>query len=141
MKKIENYLNLPPEKRDSGLLMRDIVLPDIFNDDKNKILYYYGKDLANNFDFPQIEEIMAIFEKIGFGQITLEKVKKDIYLFQVLGKSVDQRFLVSQKPEFALETGFLAQAITIAIQRPAEGQFKLDPKKKAVSFLIQTIPQ
>lgn len=137
---IEKYINLPPEERDFSLLLRDVLFSDIFSSDKSKILYYYGKEIANNFEFSQIEDILNFFSEIGFGKINLVKVKKNAYLFEFLGNQVDKRFYVDKKPEFSLETGFLAQAISLVINCPAEGQFKINRNKKLISVLIQTIP-
>lgn len=84
---------------------------------------------------------MTIFQNLGLGQISLSKVKKDIYLFQIEGNELANVFNLDKKPEFALETGFLAKSISEAIERPAEGQFTVDDKKRTVSIMIQTIPQ
>lgn len=136
---IETYLNLDPDKRNSEILFRDILFNNIFADDKNKILYYSGKDLAANFEFPKIEDITSMYTELGFGNVILIKVQKNMYFFESTGEELKNRFAYNSKPEFALETGFLAQAIGIAVKSHAEGQFKVKRKDQTVEFLIQTI--
>lgn len=136
---IKQYLNLPPERRDFSLFLREILLTDIFGPDKNEILYYYGKDLANNFTFDSLDEICNLFEQFGFGALALTKVKKDTYLFRAQGTKITERLEFMPEADFSLETGFIAQAIKLATKRIAEGQWNVNRKMKFVEFLIQTL--
>lgn len=137
--KIIDYLNLPDNKRDFSLYIREILLCDIFGKDKKEILYYYGKDLANNFTFKSIDEITILFKKLGLGELILCKVKKNAYFFEASGEIINQRIAFNSKSEFALETGFIAKAINLTTSLTAEGQYKINEKNKLVEFLIQTI--
>ncbi|MCT6892887.1 MAG: DUF2507 domain-containing protein [Bombilactobacillus mellifer] len=137
--KIIDYLNLPDSERNFSLYIREILLCDIFGKDKKEILYYYGKDLANNFTFKSIDEITILFKKIGLGELVLSKVKKNAYFFEASGEIINQRIAFNSKSEFTLETGFIAKAINLTTSLTAEGQYKINEKNKLVEFLIQTI--
>lgn len=135
---LTKFLNLPAEQRTSGLVIRDLLLEKVLGDDKKRVLYYYGRTLADDLEFTTLDDAMNQYTEMGFGNITLDKVKKNSYLFQI---SQNNRFNLTTNPEFSLETGFIAAALKQVLNQVAEGQFQIDIKNQTAAILIQTEPK
>ncbi|OIJ18319.1 hypothetical protein BKP45_12135 [Anaerobacillus alkalidiazotrophicus] len=88
-------------------LLREEVLPDLLGKDHNVILYWAGKSLARKYPLSSIDELIAFFDKAGWGNLVLVKEKKTEAMFELTS------FLFDQKKSFSapLEAGFIAEQI------------------------------
>lgn len=119
------------------LLLRDSLLPNLLKEDQSDILYWAGKELARSHTFTSLEDIISAVKEASFGTLTLLEQKKSSYLFQLHGEIVHSRLSEHTDADFALETGFLAQAIQTYTETYTEGSFNVVRKKKVVEIILQ----
>lgn len=119
------------------ILLRDSLLPDLLKEDQTDILYWAGKELARSYTFTSLEDIISIVKSASFGTLTLLEQKKSSYFFQLHGEVVHSRLSEHPDADFALETGFLAQAIQAYTDTYTEGSFNVVRKKKVVEIILQ----
>lgn len=93
-------------------VLRDIVLPDILEDDTSEILYWSGKKLFTHFqaDITNEEQLTDFFANAEFGELNCKKSSKTKYEFILSGDVVNKR-LQTKNTEFSLETGFLSEYV------------------------------
>jgi predicted hydrocarbon binding protein len=109
-------------------LIRQVILPELLGEDNSFVQYYLGKTLARKFPLHTIDEIIAFFNKAGFGTLELIKEKKNEYIFHLSGDIINQRFQYKETPLYRLEAGFLAEQLSHIDQRSYECWD--EPKKK-----------
>ncbi|MCK0473586.1 YslB family protein [Halalkalibacter sp. APA_J-10(15)] len=86
-------------------LIRNDVLKDVLGREHDHILYWVGKSLARKYPLSSLEELPEFFLKANWGNLTLEKEKRNHYIYLLSGEWMgkeDQRC-------YQLESGFLAQ--------------------------------
>ncbi|OIJ13907.1 hypothetical protein BKP37_09485 [Anaerobacillus alkalilacustris] len=88
-------------------LLREEVLPDLLGKDHNVILYWAGKSLARKYPLSSIDELIAFFDKAGWGNLVLVKEKKTEAIFELTSHLFDQKKSFSAP----LEAGFIAEQI------------------------------
>lgn len=92
-------------------ILRYIALPELLGKETQTVLYFTGRNLARKLEITSLEDITAIFEKMGWGKLELVKEKKKVLTFHLMSDSVALRIKSSMKADFRLEAGFLAEAI------------------------------
>ena len=115
-------------------LLRDILLPDLLGKDHSQILYWSGKQLARKFPLNNVEDIIDFFRNAGWGELAEEKRSKYESEFILSGNIISRRFDLSDKCEFHLEAGFLAQQIEFQKKRITEAA--PEPKRKAAKVKL-----
>ncbi|MGR3742078.1 DUF2507 domain-containing protein [Companilactobacillus sp. DQM5] len=117
-------------------LLRDIVLPDILEDDSVEILYWEGKRLFTRFlDKIQSEDdLILFFTNAKFGDLKIKKSSKKEFEFVLSGDLVTQR-IKSDNPEFTLEAGFLCEFVQTVTNSYCTSHINV--KAKSVVFTIE----
>lgn len=88
-------------------LIKDILLKEVLGNEHETILYWLGKSLARKFRAGTVEEVVAFFNKAGWGQLSIEKEGKEEASFELVSPYHKQRI-----PHcYQLEAGFLAEQI------------------------------
>lgn len=115
-------------------VLRDRLLPNLFQENEAEITYWAGKSLAQNEDFSSDDQIIDFFAAAGFG--TLETVKTSTMHaeWRLTGEAIVARSVDSRDASFALESGFLAQALENLLNRPVEVTNEISRKKDAVKL-------
>ncbi|RDW16276.1 DUF2507 domain-containing protein [Oceanobacillus arenosus] len=92
-------------------VLRYISLPELLGAEANTLLYFMGRNLARKFTINDLEDLIAIYDKLGWGKLELVKEKKKELLFHLMADAIVLRFQASFTADFRLEAGFLAEAI------------------------------
>ncbi|WP_234002773.1 YslB family protein [Lactobacillus sp. CBA3605] len=95
-------------------VLRDALLPNLLGADSSGILYWAGKDLARQFPVATTADLVTFFEQAGWGHLLVIKESADLITYELTGEPVARRSYAIKKPDFMLETGFLAEQ---AVQR------------------------
>lgn len=118
-------------------VLRDSLIPDILQEDTASILYWAGKNLARQYPLNSINDIIIFFVNAGFGELSLIKQVNHQLTWNLAGAFIDNRFLASKKPDFNLETGFLAQQIEQILHQDAEANFIIAKRKHVITINVQ----
>lgn len=120
-------------------LLRDIIIPDILQEDTSSISYWAGKNLARKYPVSMGEPLITFFSNAGFGDLTKLTEAGLHQKWQLSGPLVANRFTATNDtPDFNLEAGFLAQQIEQLNNLAAEANFQIDIKNKVVTINVQT---
>ncbi|WP_200411404.1 YslB family protein [Virgibacillus salexigens] len=101
-------------------ILRYIGLPELLGKESPTLLYFMGRMLARKFELQTIEDIVFIFDNLGWGKLELVKDKRKEMTFQLMSDSIAKRLNASFEAEFRLECGFLAEALQIIQQYDCE---------------------
>lgn len=124
-------------------LLRDILIPDVLQEDTSSISYWAGKNLARTYQVALDEEIAIFFLNAGFGELTKLSQQGNQQTWQLAGDFVKNRFLVnSAHPDFNLEAGFLSQQVEQATHLNAEANFEINSETQIVliNVHVEDIP-
>ncbi|WP_062047847.1 YslB family protein [Bacillus sp. JCM 19034] len=86
-------------------LIRNDVLKDVLGKEHDQILYWIGKSLARKYPIATMEELPEFFLKANWGNLTLEKEKRNLYIYLLSGDWMGK----TDTRCYQLEAGFLAQ--------------------------------
>lgn len=117
-------------------LLRDVLIPSLVgnNDD---IMYWAGKLLARKLLLATDNDLRLFFKYAGWGTLTHTKSKKEEHTFELSGEPVKVRFDATEKPDFQLEAGFIAETFQLHNNLTTEAKVeKIDSKKPLVTFTI-----
>lgn len=89
-------------------LLRDILIPSLVGNNED-IMYWSGKLLARKLILASKNDLRLFFQYAGWGQLKLIKSKKDLNVYELSGDPVKMRLKVTEKPDFKLEAGFIAE--------------------------------
>lgn len=59
-------------------ILRYVSLPDLLGQDTEPILYFMGRNLARKFEITTLDDIVYLFDKLGWGTLDLMKQNKSI---------------------------------------------------------------
>ena len=122
-------------------LLRDKLLPNLLEEDNELILYWAGKELAENFSLSDFTSLTSFFYAANFGYLKLIKTSKKSAIVHLDGDVIAERTEVVNSPSFALESGFLARAYEIIHPEVgAESEYTMLSHKK-VAFTIHIYDQ
>ena len=110
-------------------LLRDVLIPSLVgnNDD---IMYWAGKLLARKL-------LLATDNDLRLGTLTHTKSKKEEHSFELSGDPVKVRFGATEKPDFQLEAGFIAETFQLHSNFTTEAKVeKTDDKKDVVTINV-----
>lgn len=120
-------------------LLRDLLIPDILQEDTSSISYWAGKNLARTYPLPLNEDLVIFFLNAGFGELTKLTEQGNQQTWQLAGDFVVNRFITNKTtPDFNLEAGFLSQQIEQATDVAAEANFEVNMKTHTVLINVQT---
>lgn len=117
-------------------LLRYVSLPELFGSETDTLLYYTGRSLARKINIENLDDLYAIFEKLGWGKLELIKEKRNHLTFHLLSDAVVLRLQAPFETEFRLEAGFLAEAIEMLRGTPCECVETIHGKIHQVAFKI-----
>ena len=106
-------------------LLRDVLIPSLVgnNDD---IMYWAGKLLARKLLLATDNDLRLFFEYAGWG-----------HTFELSGEPVKIRFSATEKPDFQLEAGFIAETFQLHSNFTTEAKVeKTDDKKDVVTINV-----
>lgn len=117
-------------------VLRDVLIPAILGEETNGILYWAGKDLAHQFPVADTDQLVIIFEQLGFGRLAEQKHSAKQQTWLLDGPIVEQR-LKTGHADFNLEAGFIAQQIEFQTNAITEAQIT-EQKKGNVQITVQS---
>lgn len=115
-------------------ILRDHVLPNILGVHEGDILYWAGKDVARKFPIFHIEELPTFFTEAGWGQLTLEKTKKEEAFYLLDGNFSS---LNTKERTFHLEAGFIAEQYQKLNGSLTECFSEIKQKGKLITFQVK----
>ncbi|WP_209122034.1 YslB family protein [Alkalihalobacillus sp. BA299] len=86
-------------------LIRNVLMSNLLGKDHENILYWAGKSIAREYPQENIEAVIDFFSKVGWGELSLIKEKKDEINLQLVSPYHKEKITVT----YQLEAGFLAQ--------------------------------
>jgi predicted hydrocarbon binding protein len=117
-------------------IIRDHVLTSIVGEYQTSILYWAGKNLANQFELSTLEECIDMFLELGWGYLEKGNSNLHVQRFSLNSPFFISRNILENESTFALECGFLAQTLANIEQKDTEGEFKLITKQQEASIQI-----
>lgn len=103
-----------------ALVLRDMVIPNILGDDTAAILYWAGRNLANNFALPDPHTLSEFCQKMHWGTLELTRQGRYKEVYKLSGDDVHQRLTLDPAAVFQLEAGFIAQTRQLQLNYPCE---------------------
>ena len=119
-----------------SLILRNAILPDILGNDIDAILYWAGRNLANNFSISTIDDTKAFYKKMHWGQLNIIKQKKNTEIYKLNGNDVNTRLKLDSQNNFQIETGFLAQIRQTQLNCSCEATYELKNQDIIITCLI-----
>lgn len=132
---ITTFDKLPPETVGHDIL-RYISLPNLLGEDKDKLLYYIGRNLARQIEINTLDDLIFLFQKFQWGKLELVKDKRNKLLFYLMADEVAQRILSSLAIDFRLESGFIAEAMEKITKRECECHESVNERLYRVQFQV-----
>lgn len=117
-------------------MIRDHILPSITGEHQSSILYWTGKNLADQFIPNSLDECTELFLELGWGYLEQEQSNLHMQRFSLNSPFFNTRNLTENDSTFALECGFLTQALALIEQKDTEGEFKINPKQQEYSVQL-----
>ncbi len=121
--------------------LRDIILPAILGKEADDMLYWIGKDLAQQYPVATHDDLVILTQQLGFGDLTLQRHDKVSQIWRLGGPIVNERIQRGgEQTSFGLECGFLAQEIEFQLGTVAEAKIN-DRHHETVDILVQNDPK
>lgn len=111
-------------------VVRDQLIPMITGEYQHIILYWAGRNLAAQFNPPDLDSLAAFFLELGWGELTMERDQHANKIFRLSSPFFSQRQVEKNPATFALECGFLTEALALLENREAEGKFQMIRDKR-----------
>lgn len=111
-------------------VIRDQLVPMITGEYQNIILYWAGRNLAAQLHPANLDTLITFFLELGWGELTLERDQHRHKSFRLTSPFFSQRQVEKNPATFALECGFLTEAISLLENREAEGEYQLVQDKQ-----------
>lgn len=118
-------------------LIREVLLPDLLGKETANILYWAGKRLARRYPLNTFDDVIAFFEKAGWGTLAVTKERNDELEVELTGAIVTARMSLNEECSFQLEAGFLAQQIEQQKRCVAEAYEQQKKRAKKVVFTVK----
>ncbi|WP_338750500.1 YslB family protein [Bacillus sp. FJAT-52991] len=118
-------------------IIRDVLLTDVLGKDTADILYWAGKSIARKFPCATFEDLASFFIEAGWGQLTLLKESKKERVFVLSGPFIDRRFSVQTEPFFTMESGFLAEQMSLQEQATAESICEIQKRARKAQITVK----
>jgi hypothetical protein len=115
-------------------ILRDSIIPEILGRDNAQIMYFSGRELAKKYPSESYEDIIAFFDKTGWGKLVLEKEKKNEVIFSLTSTLTTSRLTKNNEANFSIEAGYIAENIQAIKNYAAETHEKTNSKKGIVTF-------
>gem|GEM_PF-6043325 len=119
-------------------VIRDHVIPAITGEFQSSVLYWAGRNLAAQFTFETFEDCFDLFLELGWGYLEKNQANNYLRSFKLVSPYFYSREIKENDSTFALECGFLAEALSQIENKDTEGEFKIVNKHQElyVSFTI-----
>lgn len=118
-------------------LIREILVPDLLGKETPSILYWAGKQLARRYPLETLDDVIAFFEKAGWGTLAVAKEGKDELELELSGALIAARMAMKEDCSFQLEAGFLAQQVERQKRCVAEAYEQQKKRAKHVLFTVK----
>ncbi|HET7615404.1 MAG TPA: YslB family protein [Bacillales bacterium] len=103
-------------------LLRDVLIPELLGKEQSSILYWAGKNLARQYPFETVEEIVRFFDDAGWGSLSVDAERRNKMTFTLRSPMIAKPRKNKNNAAYTLETGFLAQQIQMIKNRVADAQ-------------------
>ncbi|MCM0582304.1 YslB family protein [Weissella diestrammenae] len=120
------------------VLLRDRLMPNLFNEDIADITYWAGKSLAREFELHGIKAIIDFFNDAGFGTLTMHSQKATMQKWHLTGQVIETRLNEEKVPDFNLEAGFIAQQTQQQLGFGAEAQVEINKNIVILTVLTES---
>ncbi len=122
-------------------LLRGEVLFNLLGKEIHSILYWEGKNIANNYPMQTMDEIITFFEKAGWGNLQITNEKKNELTLELTGDLITYRSHENKEATYQLEAGFLAQQIQMQKKCITETYQQQKQRNQTVLFTVQWDPK
>lgn len=117
-------------------ILRYIGLPTILGNEKNTILYFFGRNFARQFEINQLDDLYYIFHKMNWGNFELVKEKKKQLVFHLMSDDIVKRLTSSIPIDFRMEAGFIAEVVQHIYKRSCECVEQVNDRLYLVEFKV-----
>jgi len=117
-------------------ILRYIGLPTILGNEKDTILYFFGRTLARQFEINEMEDMYYVFQKLNWGKIELMQVKKHQLTFHLMADEIVERLTSPIETEFRIESGFIAEVVQNIHQRGCECIESVNKRLYRIEFKV-----
>lgn len=117
-------------------VLRYIGLPTLLGEEKDTILYFFGRNLARQFELDEIEDMYYVFQKLKWGNLEIVKEKRNQVTLYLMADEIVERMEASIDTEFRLEAGFIAEVFQKVFQRGTECVEEINQKLLRVEFTV-----
>ncbi|MDG4656583.1 YslB family protein [Ectobacillus antri] len=118
-------------------LIREELLPDLMGKEASRILYWAGKNLARKYPVETVEDILAFFEKAGWGTLTIVEQKRREMQLELTGPLVTERYRNKRETTYQMEAGFIAQQLQQQRKVITEAYEEQKKRSNKVLFIVQ----
>ncbi|WP_202080275.1 DUF2507 domain-containing protein [Caldalkalibacillus salinus] len=119
-------------------ILREHVMKEITGEHQSAILYWAGKNLAEHLRIHTFEQCRDLFLEMGWGYLEKVHSSSHIYRYTLESPFFASRQVDQNQSTFALECGFLTEAIAQIENKQTEGEFKafISQENQGVQFTI-----
>ncbi|UOY94236.1 YslB family protein [Ectobacillus sp. JY-23] len=118
-------------------LIREELLPDLMGKEASRILYWAGKNLARKYPVDTVEDILAFFEKAGWGTLSIVEQKRRELQLELTGPLVTERYRSKRETTYQMEAGFIAQQLQQQRKVITEAYEEQKKRSNKVLFIVQ----
>lgn len=138
--KLYDQLINSPQGLNTGSL-RDIIIPAILGKETDEMLYWIGKDLAQQYPVATKDDLIILTQQLAFGDLSLQKKTKTSQIWRLGGPIVANRIDRDEEDtSFGLECGFLAQEVEFQLNTIVEAKINAR-HHDYVEILLENDPQ
>src|SRR5699024_10292418 len=113
-----------------------IGLPTILGNEKDTILYFFGRTLARQFEINEMEDMYYVFQKLNWGKIELMQVKKHQLTFHLMADEIVERLTSPIETEFRIESSFIAKVVQNIHERGYECIESVNKRLYRIEFKV-----
>lgn len=117
-------------------MMRDYLITAITGEHQRPILYWAGKDLAQRIAPESEEDCLDLFLNLGWGRLHSIRQHKHVHVYQLTSPFFEDREVSTNDSTFALECGFLCQALSMIYDAQTEAFYHLQQKNNETRVVI-----
>lgn len=130
-------MSLPNGKKYFGtVLIKDILLNNIFEEDASDILYFAGRDLARSFSSNTLLGVQEFFDNANWGDLKMNKQEATKQTWELSGEAIAARYAAVEQPNFYMEAGFIAQQIQQQLGKHTDATYELNKNNSVIFTLL-----
>src|SRR5699024_6814520 len=111
-------------------------LPNLLGEEKDTILYLFGRNLTRQFELDEIDDMYYVFQKLKCCNLEIVKEQRNLVTLYLMADEIVERMEASIYTEFRLEVGFIAEVFQKVFQRGTECVEEINQKLLRVEFTV-----